>query len=126
MKGNHRIKIWHGIPRDDINWYPIVKSCLCDGCGLCVTTCPNQALSFDFEMDLPFVDMLRCMVGCSICASVCSLQAIVFPDPETLHKMIECHQLDLIARQQLLENKLEYNGVMPQTFGESDLEDLHN
>jgi len=85
MSGNHRVKFWHGIPRDEILWQPLVQSCLCDGCGLCVTTCPANALSFDFELKLPFVELMRCLVGCSTCATICPNQAILLPVPQTLY-----------------------------------------
>jgi len=34
MSGNHYARPWHGIPRDEIFWQPLVQSCLCDGCGV--------------------------------------------------------------------------------------------
>jgi len=126
MRGNHRIKYWHGIPRDEILWQPLVQSCLCDGCGLCVTTCPSNALSFDFELKLPFVEPMRCLVGCSTCAVVCPNQAILLPKPEALQDIIERHHLDVSARQELKSHRRRYNGVLPQPYGANDLVDLHN
>ncbi|HIK33026.1 MAG TPA: 4Fe-4S binding protein [Oscillatoriales cyanobacterium M4454_W2019_049] len=32
-------KTWHGIPREDIPWYPTVDAETCIGCGLCFTPC---------------------------------------------------------------------------------------
>ncbi|RMF00790.1 MAG: hypothetical protein D6768_11995, partial [Chloroflexi bacterium] len=29
---------WHGIPREEIDWYPTVIAERCIGCGLCVTS----------------------------------------------------------------------------------------
>lgn len=126
MSGNHRIKFWHGIPRDEILWHPLVQSCLCDGCGLCVTTCPSNALSFDFKLKIPSVEPMRCLVGCSICAAICPNQAILLPDRETLKALIEAHHLDILARQKLKRQRRRLSGVMPQAFGNNELDDLRN
>ena len=126
MSENHRIKFWHSIPRDEILWQPLVQSCLCDGCGLCVTTCPTNALSFDFELKLPFVEPMRCLVGCSICATVCPNQAILLPNPETLQELVESHHLDVSARQELKRHRRRLTGVLPQAYDTNDLADLHN
>ncbi|NMC14283.1 MAG: 4Fe-4S binding protein [Chloroflexi bacterium] len=126
MSGNHCVKFWHGIPRDEILWQPLVQSCLCDGCGLCVTSCPANALSFDFELKLPFVEPMRCLVGCSICASICPNQAILIPDFQTLKDIIECHHLEVTARKELKSHRRRYNSMLPQAYGTNDLDDLHN
>lgn len=126
MSSNHHIKCWHGIPRDEILWQPLVQSCLCDGCGLCVTTCPTQALSFDYALNLPFVEPLRCLVGCSTCATICPTHAILLPDPGSLHKIIEQSRLEEVARQELRLRRRRYNGKLPETFASNDLADRKN
>lgn len=81
MNGNHHVKPWHGAPRDEICWYPLVESCKCDGCGLCVTSCPSGALAFDFELNLAFAAAPhRCLVGCTTCAMLCPNEAIHLPE----------------------------------------------
>jgi ferredoxin len=126
MSGNHRIKYWLGIPRDEILWQPLVQSCLCDGCGLCVTTCPMNALSFDFELKLPFVEPMRCLVGCSVCAAVCPNEAILLPDRKALQDVIERHHLEVSARQELNRHRRHLSGVLPQAFGANELDNLRN
>lgn len=126
MRDNHRIKFWLGIPRDEILWQPLVQSCLCDGCGLCVTTCPTNALSYDFNLKLPFVEPMRCLVGCSICFAVCPNQAIILPDPETLQDIIESHHLEILARKELKRRQHDFGGVLSQAFGTNDPADLQN
>lgn len=126
MSGNHRIKFWHGIQRDEIIWQPLVQSCLCDGCGLCVTTCPSNAMSFDFELNLPFVEPMRCTAGCSICATVCPTNAILLPAQGTLQAVIERYHLDVSTRLELKRNRRRYHGVLPQVYDNNDLKDLTN
>lgn len=126
MRDNHRSQSWHGVPRDEILWQPLVQSCLCDGCGLCVTTCPSQALFFDFELGLPFVESMRCLVGCSICATICPNQAILLPDPKTLWEIIERYHLTLSARQELKSRRKTFSGAMPQAFDTNDIADRQN
>lgn len=121
MSGNHHVKRWHGIPRDEIRWQPLVQSCLCDGCGLCVTSCPVGALAFDFRLKIPFVDPLRCLVGCSTCASLCPTQAIQMPDRIQLQAMIEQHHLDVFARRELRRRRKRFAGVLPETYFPDDV-----
>lgn len=114
MDRNHHPKSWHGIPREAINWHPLVQSCLCDGCGLCVTSCPAKALAFDFGLKIPFVDPLRCLVGCSLCATLCPAGAILLPDRRYLQEIIEIHHLDVVARAELRRRRKRYAGFLPQ------------
>ena len=32
-------KTWHGIPRDEVPWFPSVDAEACIGCQLCYVTC---------------------------------------------------------------------------------------
>jgi ferredoxin len=38
---------WHGIPRQEIQWYPTIVAERCIGCGLCVTSCGKNVYAFD-------------------------------------------------------------------------------
>lgn len=116
MSGNHHVKRWHGLPRDEIRWQPLVQSCLCDGCGLCVTSCPAGALAFDFRLMIPFVDPLRCLVGCSTCASLCPNEAIQLPDREAIQEIIETHHLEVVARRALRRRRKRFAGVLPEVI----------
>lgn len=71
---------WHGIPREEINWHPIVNPDVCIGCGLCVTGCGRSVFRFDYDTRKSVVvEPKQCMVGCTTCANTCPEQAISFP-----------------------------------------------
>lgn len=121
MGGNHHLKRWHGLSRDEVVWYPIVESCLCDGCGLCVTSCPTGALAFDFNLKIPFVEPLRCLIGCSTCATLCPTEAIHVPDRKQLQAVIEQHHLDVVARSELRRRRKRFAGVLPEPHYPEDV-----
>lgn len=121
MSGNHHLKHWHGLPRDDIKWQPLIQSCLCDGCGLCVTSCPVEALAFDFQLGIPFVDPLRCLVGCSTCATLCPNEAIQLPELEAVQEIIETHHLKVVARRDLRRQRKRFAGVLPAAIYPDDI-----
>ena len=78
---------WHGVPRQDIPWFPQVNPETCIGCELCFVSCGREVYEIELQADgrhrkavaeRPY----NCMVGCSTCAMVCPTQAITFPDRE--------------------------------------------
>jgi CDP-4-dehydro-6-deoxyglucose reductase len=125
MSGNHHLKPWHGLSRDEILWQPLIQSCLCDGCGLCVTSCPAEALAFDFTLKIPFVDPLRCLVGCSTCATLCPNEAILLPGRHAILEVIEKHHLDVVARTELRRRRKRFAGVLPQVIYPGDFAESH-
>ena len=98
---------WHGVPRDEINWYPIVDDRLCIGCGLCVTGCGRSVFAYDYERGKAVaVEPLHCMVGCVTCANVCPEGAISFPPLQQLHKLIRQKKvLVRVKKQELPEGR---------------------
>jgi NAD-dependent dihydropyrimidine dehydrogenase PreA subunit len=75
---------WHGVPRQDIPWFPQVNPETCIGCELCFVTCRREVYEIEFQSDgrnRKAVAALQynCMVGCSTCAMVCPTEAITFP-----------------------------------------------
>ncbi len=48
---------------------------LCNGCGLCITACPSQAITFDEIGDCVVVDEVRCQ-SCGECMAICPVMAI--------------------------------------------------
>lgn len=127
MGENHRYPRWHGVSRDEILWWPLVQSCKCDGCGLCVISCPAEALAFDYTLRIPFISAVhRCDVGCSVCATLCPNEAILLPDRETLQAIIEQHHLDIVASQELRRRGKRFARVLPQAIYPGDVAESHN
>lgn len=121
MNGNHHAKPWHGIPREEICWYPLVESCKCDGCGLCVTSCPSEALAFDFELNLAFaVAPHRCLVGCSACATLCPNEAIHLPGRRAVQEVIARHAVTERTRRELKTQRRKLEAVLPSVSDTGD------
>jgi len=93
---------WHGIPREEIDWYPRVEHDLCIGCGLCVLDCGRSVYRYDFESNKPVVvEPLNCKVGCVTCANTCPVHAISFPPLSYLHKIIKKQKILALTREEL-------------------------
>jgi ferredoxin len=74
-----------------------VDETLCGTCGLCLDTCPFEALTLDLTL---LVDPVRC-VGCGVCVPTCPSEALglvrrpeaeILPVPETLEAWGEWRQ----------------------------------
>ena len=105
--------VWHGVPREEIQWHPTVENELCIGCGLCVLGCSANVYAFDFEKNKPVVVApLNCKVGCVTCANTCPVHAIGFPPLSYLHKIIKKKNVLNTSRNELKDNKerLAYKG----------------
>jgi NAD-dependent dihydropyrimidine dehydrogenase PreA subunit len=75
---------WHGVPRQDIPWFPQVNPEACIGCELCFVTCGREVYEIELQADGKHRKAVakrpyNCMVGCSTCSMVCPTQAITFP-----------------------------------------------
>ena len=83
-----RSAMWYGIPREQIQWYPIIDPGRCDGCGKCVEFCKNDVLRLIGEpLRAEVANPFNCLVGCNSCASKCPSDAIQFPPREILRKL---------------------------------------
>lgn len=97
-------KSWHGIPREDIPWYPTVDAETCIGCGLCFTTCGRNV--YGIQDNKSMVEQpLDCMVGCTTCANVCPVTAITFPSRDLVWKLEREHKIFKVVRQETREKK---------------------
>jgi len=97
-------KTWHGIPREDIPWYPAVDGDACIGCTLCFVTCGRGV--YDMQDNKAVVaNRMDCMVGCSTCATVCPVQAISFPERDLIWKLEREHRILQVVRQESKEKK---------------------
>ena len=59
--------------------YYMINPAQCDGCGECVTHCPNNAIYFDQELSVMRIDDQLCD-GCGDCVAYCPRSAIILAD----------------------------------------------
>ncbi len=83
---------WHGIPRQEIPWYPTVNTETCIGCELCYVTCGRNVFEMKDRKSIA-AHPLECMVGCSTCAIVCPVEAISFPARDLIWKTEREHKI---------------------------------
>lgn len=80
---------WRGVPREQIPWLPTLYTDRCDGCGRCLSFCPEGVFAPTAGGDkVEVVEPLACQVGCSACAAVCPREAIAFPPPAVLEAIV--------------------------------------
>ncbi|MBR9679937.1 MAG: DUF362 domain-containing protein [Candidatus Altiarchaeota archaeon] len=69
--------------------HPTVDSAKCVGCGLCIQSCPADAIQL--KKGKAVIDQTKC-IGCAMCISVCPEQAVRIPwgsrHGEELHKRV--------------------------------------
>lgn len=69
---------YHGIPREEIQWFPTIDRDKCTRCGVCVEFCHQKVYSW--VDDAPAVSHpYKCIVGCTGCEGKCESKAISFP-----------------------------------------------
>ena len=96
--GNEK-KLWHGIARETIPWFPTVNLEKCIGCELCFVTCGRGVYEVRDHKAWPD-RQYDCMVGCTTCANICPAQAITFPNRELVQKIEREHKILAIVRQE--------------------------
>jgi CDP-4-dehydro-6-deoxyglucose reductase, E3 len=115
MTTNNFTKPWHGIPRQEIPWYPTVMADRCVGCGLCVTSCGRQVYAFDFERNRPVVvSPDHCMVGCTTCATICTQDALEFPTRGFIRHLVRDKKLLRQSKDELRANREKYDVALRQ------------
>lgn len=78
-----------------------VRKDLCLGCGLCIESCPRQAISL--QSGLAQIDQSRCN-RCGLCLDVCPQGAIIELTPVSRHELqaavtgLKDRTEDIIAR----------------------------
>lgn len=78
--------LWHGIPREEIPWFPKFDEEACIGCQLCYVTCGRGVYEMH-DGTAVAVDPMSCAVGCSTCANVCPTGAISFPPMDAVWRL---------------------------------------
>lgn len=94
-------KTWHGIPREEIPWLPIVDADACIGCQLCYITCGRAVFEMHDNVAVA-VSAMECMVGCSTCANVCPTGAIAFPSLDSVWKIERERQIFRTVKKEAL------------------------
>lgn len=67
---------------------PKINTSLCSGCGLCLSSCPSEAISFE---DHPVMDVERCIFCCA-CIKICPEDAVSIDASLLLEKRKWLHQ----------------------------------
>lgn len=112
MSNTNNNAVWHGIPRDQIDWHPAIVADRCVGCGLCVTSCGRGVYAFDYETNKPaIVAPQMCMVGCTTCATICLQDAVEFPSRGYIRQVIRQNKLLTQSKNLLKENRQKYDVV---------------
>lgn len=120
-KPDPQFAFWHGIPREEIPWYPTIDEDKCIGCKLCYVTCGRNVFSFDSERNKAVVyKPYNCMVGCSTCATVCPTGAILFPSREIVQKIEKEYRVigKIQKRAKAKMAKQEYEKVRAEVLAE--------
>jgi NAD-dependent dihydropyrimidine dehydrogenase PreA subunit len=82
-------RFYLGIPREEINWYPVIDKEKCTGCQECLNTCPNSVFVFNEELSKAEVsNPYNCVVLCDKCTLFCPSEAISFPDKDQFKKLL--------------------------------------
>ena len=93
---------WHGIPRQEIPWYPTVDTDTCIGCTLCYLSC-GRGVYVMKDNRAVVVNPYDCMVGCSTCSTVCPVEAVSFPTRDLIWKFEREHKIFKVVRQESKE-----------------------
>jgi len=113
---------WHGIPREEIPWYPTIDVGACIGCTLCFATCGRDVFDFDYERHLAVATApYNCMVGCSTCGTVCPTEAISFPDRALVHRIEREHRVITVARKEAREKKSRLDALKARADAEDQV-----
>ncbi|MCL4333433.1 MAG: ferredoxin family protein [Candidatus Thermoplasmatota archaeon] len=101
-------KLWHGVKRDELTWYPKISSNSCSGCSICVLTCGNSVFKWNVGAHRPVVaNPQNCVLGCTTCGKLCPENAISFPcDPKTFIRAATIKYKVFPAVKQELEGRL--------------------
>jgi len=103
-----QFRLWHGLSRREIEWYPSINAEKCADCGLCVVTCGEARLVWGFDREKRKAVVLQpynCMVGCNNCEVNCPRGAISFPDSKVVREAVS--RIDPRVLKSELEEKLK-------------------
>jgi len=80
-----------GVPRDKIDWAPVIDYGKCNYCMDCVKFCPHQVFEVreNEEKRLIVKNPNNCVVFCRACSKTCGLDALSFPNKSDTTKRIK-------------------------------------
>jgi NAD-dependent dihydropyrimidine dehydrogenase PreA subunit len=108
---------WHGIPRNEIPWFPSVDHDTCIGCTLCYVTCGRGVYEMQ-DNKAVVANAYKCMVGCSTCGVVCPVEAISFPGRDLIWKAEREHKIFKIVRQEAKEKMAKADAAKARAAAE--------
>ncbi len=83
---------WHGIPREEIPWAPIIDYEKCVGCGKCVEYCTLGTYASEEKEDRKRTVVKNpnnCVVLCTGCDDICPAGAIKHPSKKETRAIIQ-------------------------------------
>ena len=80
-----------GVPRDSIDWSPIIDFEKCNYCNDSVEFCPHNVFEVreNEEQKLVVKNPNNCVVFCRSCRKVCAADALEFPKKPDVLKIIK-------------------------------------
>jgi len=116
-------QLWHGIPRQDIPWFPTVDTDTCIGCTLCYLSCGRGVYEMQ-DNKVVVVNPYGCMVGCSTCATVCPVEAVSFPGRDLIWKFEREHKIFKEVRQESKEKMSKAEALKARAAAEDAIAKL--
>ena len=114
---------WHGIPREEVPWYPSVDRDTCIGCTLCYVTCGRGVYEME-DNKAVVANRYSCMVGCSTCGVVCPVEAIRFPGRDVIWKVEREYKIFKIVRQEAKEKMAKVEAAKARAAAEEAIAKL--
>ena len=113
-------ELWHGIPRQEIPWFPTVDTRACVGCELCYVTCGRGVYEMR-DRKAVTAKPYGCMVGCTTCAMVCPTGAIHFPTGEVVRRVEREHKILRTVKEEAKAKRGKQEALKARAAAETSL-----
>ncbi|AIS53058.1 ferredoxin [Thermoanaerobacter kivui] len=86
-----------GVPREKIDWFPIIDYDKCNNCLECVKFCPHDVYEVreNEEKKVIVKNPYNCVVFCRACGKTCGVDALSFPDKSEVTKKIKQLRMEM-------------------------------